>query len=634
MIRIPRFLFMTHILLSSVPGQVAEAAVAAEDPMAVEVAVAAEAPVTAEAVASPPPSDSVPGRSVGGRFYHPPEGFIPTQALPEDFHARVRGIRLDRKDAFEGSVAHTRAERKLFGVGNRLHILSRESTLRRRLLFSEGVAIDKDRLAETERALRAEEFLSDAVIAVRPLPGGECDVLVTTFDQWTLVPGAGVTIQNLKPSDVYLWRWNRILEDEWLWWAGVFETNLLGTGTRVGAAVRHDLERDAVLGVFNNNNLTPLKLQVGAEAAWLSDGDSLYLRLGKPLLSRSDRYGYSLSVTSRELSERVYFDANNLDALPRGIADTAAGSPHLLRLFDRVATRDVQADAVRSFGSSLKLNVGPTFRYLGHHDVGGLGDADTALSPYAPLPASALDPEPRTDVLIGASISLSRYGYRTARNFRNLKWNESLETGWRLTTKAAFNQPWLGARDRDLQLVQEAALSRFLGDAFYLSGACSWQAFLSSGGDLRDGRTEARGEASWREHPLTATWISASWSGLFATPRSVQLPLGELTGLPGYPSFYYAGQARFLASAEQRLFPEFEFATLVPAFSAFVAAGNTFPSREDFDPSRLHWSAGLGLRLGRSKSVQKTVQHINVNFPIGDRYLKGPVVSILARKSL
>ena len=51
-------------------------------------------------------------------------------------------------------------------------------------------------------------------------------------------------------------------------------------------------------------------------------------------------------------------------------------------------------------------------------------------------------------------------------------------------------------------------------------------------------------------------------------------------------------------------------------------------------PADLHWSLGLGLRLGRSKSTQKMVQHINLTFPLGDKYLSGPVVSVLAKKHL
>ncbi len=571
--------------------------------------------------------------SAAGRFYQPPPGFVTTQQLAPDFRATIRSLSFDRRDAFDGTVAHTDLERKVFAFGNRIHVESRESTLRRRLLFREGGEVTADLLAETERVLRAEEFLSDAIIAVRS-DSDSCDIMVTTFDQWTTVPGGGLQVQDLKPGDVFLGRWEKILRDEWYWWAGISEANVLGTGTKVAAALRHDPIRDTRSLAFTNNNLTSERLQISATAAWLSDGDSLIFKINKPLLSRTDRYAYGATLTAQENSERVYFDNNRLGELPAAIAKDAAGKPGLLRVFDRVATQEIALTADRSFGTDLKLNIGPTFTFHDHYGHGKLGEPDTALLPYVRLPASALDPEARTDALAGAAVSLYKYAYATSRNFRNLKWSESVPTGWRLSSKAAVNQGWLGAGDADFRLSEEAAYTGFWSDRAYLNLVGVWQSFVSPSGDFTDGQTDLGGEAALREHPLTATWLTASWTSLFAAPQSRQLSLGELNGLTGFPSYYYAGQARFLVTAEQRLFPEFEWLTMVPAFAAFVNAGNTFPSASAFAPDDLHYSIGVGLRLGRSKSTLKVVQHINVTFPLGDDYLKGPVVSILAKKNL
>jgi hypothetical protein len=568
------------------------------------------------------------------RLYQAPPGYLTTKELPKDFRAVIRSIAFDRKDAFDGTVAHSDLERKLYRIGNRIHIESRESTLRRRLLFKEGGDATPDMLAETERVLRAEEFLSDAIIAVHPLDSGACEILVTTFDQWTTVPAAGLKAQNLQVADILLWRWRRIKDDEWYWVLGLSETNLLGTGTKVGAALMRDPIRETRSVTFTNNNLTSQKLQVSAYAAWLSDGDSVVMKINRPLLSRTDRYAYGLTLTTQENSEWLYFDANRLDDLPDSLAEDLAGEPQVLRLFKRVATQEIAASATRSFGTDLKFNIGPTFTFRDHYHRGGLGKADSALFPYEPIPSSAQAPEKRTDALAGAAMSLYRYGFRTTRNFRNLKWSESVETGWRLTAKAALNQTWMGAQDSDYRLSQEGLYTGFWNDRVFLNTGYTWQSYLSSEGDFADGQTDAWAEAALREHRLTASWLTASWTHLFASPRSRQLTLGELNGLTGFPSYYYAGQARFLATAEQRLFPEFEWLTMVPAFAAFVNAGNTFPSYRDFDAGDLHWSAGLGLRLGRSKSTTKAVQHISLAFPIGDDFLAGPTLSILAKKSL
>lgn len=568
------------------------------------------------------------------RFYKPPEGYLTSSQLPAGYRAVIRSIALDRRDAFDGSVAHSGLERQVFALGNRIHMESRESTVRRRLLFAEGGAVTADLIAETERALRSEEFLSDAILSVHPLDSGACDVMVATFDQWTTVPGAGVQVQNLKAVDLVKGRWGKLLDEEWFWFAGISESNLLGTGTKVAAALKHDLLRDTRSLAATNNNLTSQRLQILAHAAWLSDGDSLVFRINKPLLSRTDKYAYGATLTSQENSERVYFDNNRLGELPDRVAEGMAGKPGVARLFERVATQEIALTATRSYGSLLKFNVGPIFTFRDRYHAGGLGESDTALAPYVNLPASALTPEKRTDALAGAAVSLYKYGYRTTRNFRNLKWSESVETGWRLTAKAALNQKWLGAGDGDLRLIEEAVYTGFWDDRIYVTTGLGWQSFVSGSGDMADGQTDAWAEAALREHPLTATWATAAWTHLFATPKSRQLSLGELNGLTGFPSYYYAGQARLLATVEQRLFPTFEWLTMVPSFAAFFNAGNTFATAQAFDPGDLHYSVGLGLRLGRSKSTQKVVQHLNVTFPLGDDYLSGPVVSVLAKKNL
>jgi hypothetical protein len=567
-------------------------------------------------------------------FFKPYTGFRPAEDLPEDFRARIRSITFDRRDAFAGSTAHGSLDRKLFRIGNRLHVVSRESTIRRRLLFREGGLADKKLLTESEKALRSEEFLADAILEAKIIDDSICDIRVTTFDQFTTIPVAGAMNPALKAGDLFSGSWSRITGGEWLWSAGLVETNLLGTGTKVGAVFRHDLERDTKELTFTNNNLSPQKLQVTAYSALLSDGHSLILKVEKPLLSSRDRYGYSLNLASLETSERLYYDDNLLDTLPAGEAERASGVPHVVRLFNRVATQDINLGGTASFGEGLKFDIGPVFDYRDRYNVGGLGPADTSLLKTEALPASALNPETRTDAALGLAMSLYRYRYQSARNYHNLKWNESVATGWRLTAKAALNQEWLGATYGDYKLFGEAAYNDAWSDLAYLNLIATWQSFVDARGRWRDGQLDASWEGQWKPRPITATILSSSWSQLYGAPQSRQLLLGAINGLSGYPSYYYAGQARILATAEQRVFPTFELLTFVPAFSAFVSAGNTFPSYEAFDPENLHYSAGLGLRLGRSKSTQKIVQHWNVCWPVGDAHLRGPIISVVAKKSL
>lgn len=590
-----------------------------------------------------PDSAQAPARDVGvkavravarGRYYAPPAGFVPVASLPADFSARVRSILLDRRGAFEGTAAVTRLEREGYALLERLHVLTRASTLRRRLLFAESSLVTQELLAETERLLRSQEFLSDAYVAAGPVSDGACDIVITTFDQWTTVPGAGFAVRNLNFSNVYHGRWGRIWDDEWYWWFGLLEANLLGTGTHAGLFARHDPERSARELVLSNGKITPLGLKANLDLAWLSDGDSLRLDLSKPLESRSDRHAYGVHLFSQELSERWYFDANRLDTLPAEAARAAAGRDQALALFRRMDTHEAEVWYTRSFGRLLKFDAGPFLRYRERYHAGGTDGPDSALQGYAAAPPGLGEPRQRLDVMPGVVVSLYQYRLHTSRNFRNLKWSENVESGWRLNAEAAKDQEWLGARVSDWRLAGQAAGSIFWDDRFWLNGGGGWNAFLGNGGRLADGRLDAWGEAAFREGPLTASWLSVSWANLVGAAEAEQLTLGDVDGLSGFASHAFAGQARVLLSAEQRFFPDWEWLTMVPAFAAFANAGNAFPSWRDADPGDLHASLGFGLRLGRSKSTQKVVQHINVNFPLGERFLPGAVVTVLAKKSL
>jgi len=552
------------------------------------------------------------------RFFQPAEGFTRAKDLPDTFSAKVRSIQLSIKDAFEGSATHSDAEQWVYDVGNKLHIESRPGTIRRRLLFQEGDTVTKSLLLEAEKSLRQEEFLADAIIEVMRWEDGTAHIIVTTYDQWTTVPGFSI---------------NR-LGGKWIYWVGPVESNLFGTGQRLGFFVGHDQIRDTRWLDYANNALTPERLRFASHAAWLSDGYSTLFSLSKPLESRNSRWSFSSSFAADKTSEDVFFDANRLSSLPDSLRRKLGGDYYIQTQFKHVVTQDANLSVTRSFGYHTKLSVSPTFDWEDRYNAGEV-ITNVPLYQYARPPLSALHPYERHDYLLGLSLSVYQYDYKTVQNFNNLKWSETLETGWRLSTKVAKDQSWLGARNDDWYLSHAAVFNDAWWDSFFMNTSASLHYFVSPNG-FDDGYASAFGEMQWKPVYLTSSFLAVTWNHFFASERSQQVLLGEDNGLNGYPSFYFAGQARILIEAEQRLFPPFEIGTVVPALAVFANAGNTFPAYADFDWDKLHYSVGLGLRLGASKSTQKVVNHVNLSWPIGEKELSSPwpVFSIRAKKSL
>jgi hypothetical protein len=149
-----------------------------------------------------------------------------------------------------------------------------------------------------------------------------------------------------------------------------------------------------------------------------------------------------------------------------------------------------------------------------------------------------------------------------------------------------------------------------------------------------EGSASANMEVQWKPVFSTASVLAAQFDNLFAGAASRRLYLGEESGLVGFPNYYYSGKARVLFSAEQRLFPSFELGTIVPAFAVFVNAGNAYAAYNQVDLHDLHYAAGISLRLGASRSVQKIINHIDVAWPIGEKNLGSWSWGILATASL
>jgi hypothetical protein len=95
-----------------------------------------------------------------------------------------------------------------------LHPRSRESTIRRQLLFAAGDSVDTLLVGETMRRLRRQRLFSDVVLQARRCDSSGVALTLRTRDSWTLRPRAQVR----TPSILSL---------------GVEERNFLGTGRSI-----------------------------------------------------------------------------------------------------------------------------------------------------------------------------------------------------------------------------------------------------------------------------------------------------------------------------------------------------------------------------------------------------------------
>jgi hypothetical protein len=106
-----------------------------------------------------------------------------------------------------------------YRTANRLHVATRQEVVRRELLFREGDCYDVERLRDSERLLRALDFIAGVDIFGVRQADGSVHVLVDTQDEWSLRIGAAVGGGDRSGLSKV-----RVRED-----------NLFGTGNQVAA---------------------------------------------------------------------------------------------------------------------------------------------------------------------------------------------------------------------------------------------------------------------------------------------------------------------------------------------------------------------------------------------------------------
>ena len=406
------------------------------------------------------------------RFYQPPPGLHIRQGPSRGFPRR----RPHHPPRSQGRLRRLRgpygSRTQVFAFGNRIHIDSRETTVRRRLLVPRG----RGSHAGPARRNRARAPLRGIPVrrhhrGTGPVDSGRCDVTVTTFDQWTTVPGAGV--QGAGPQG--FGRVHGPLGQD----PGRRMVLVAGSVRDQSLRHRHARGRGPQARSHPRHPLPGLHQQQS--------------HLPEPAGFRRTMPGFPTGIpwcsrSTVRCSRAPTVTRTAPRSPPRRMPSSTISTPTAWTNFPTTWPRRSPTIARRPCAYSIawpprkspSRPCGPSGRTSSSTSAppspSGIATTTAAwASPTPrrcltfPSPPRPLRPTPASTPWPARPSACIEYAYRTARNFRNLKWSESVETGWRLTAKAAMNQEWLGAGDADFRLSQEAQYTGFWRDMAYLN---------------------------------------------------------------------------------------------------------------------------------------------------------------------
>ncbi len=561
--------------------------------------------------------------------------FTPAQAFEDEGAFKIDSIQYHIGDAFDDSRYHTKYDKWAYDLLNWIHIETRETTVRKLLLFNQGDYIDSMTIQEAERFLRTQRYLSDASISIESIDGKNI-AHVNTSDNWTLTLPLSVGFSGSE------WSYDNLN-----YGIGIQESNFLGLGQTLGFYYGHNEFRDMLQLEYSDPHFLFRYNHLDFLYSYNTDGYLASWKMYIPFLSRSqNQWAYTLEgYKDKQISyfygsgklppgAKPYETEKSLDSLPLYNGDE---SVQLMKV------KEFKDDSLsfrfsRSFGGTYrKLYIGATYDYRRTTAQDGqlfryiFTDGYQA---YAIDSASAVNewmPETK-DSRLGLYLMLSNIHYEKIKNLHNVKWTEDIEKGYSLKAQLSKNYEQLGSDNNDIRLDFWTELH--LGSGMNHLNLKSNMHFYLDHGKQREYFGKVRGEYIFHPNNTLSTALLGQVDFYEDAKFGRQLSLGGSDGFVGFPTGFYAGQARVYGSLEQRWFPDFEVATLMPVFVAFGSVGETAWDLDDINRKDLVYVVGFGARFAQTKSISRLINKLDVSFPINGARKGEPHYSVTTTYSL
>lgn len=480
-----------------------------------------------------------------------------------------------------------------FRMANKIHITTREDTIRRELLLGTGDSWDALKALESERNLRQLNIFRRVDIRPEPRTDGRADLLARTQDSWTLNIKAGASTEGGQTSFSY----------------GLNEDNLLGTGK--SATVAHsesgDLKRTDFR--YSDSRFLSTRYALNPFYAFTPRGDSVGTDLIRPFFSLDTPYGVGANW-SHTIDESILY-RNGVEY-----------SKFLLKTDNVFATYGRRLGADDAFVQRLEAGY-----YFQKDQFYPLNLIDT-------VPGTLPKDRRMSGPAVGYSWVQPRYVKETYIN--KMERVEDFNMGNEFQIFAGYAAQAFGS-DRD----------RFFFNAldqhgFYLMPGRFFLAQVGAKGRALNGKPDntlvfANFNLFWKsERPFAQTLVGhAEVNKGRALDGENQILLGGNNGLRGYKNFSFTGSESVLVNLEDRFFIPGEHFHLVRFGGAvFFDSGAVAPAGAGLTWKNYYSDVGLGLRVSPTRSQSGNV----VRLDLARSLQRGPgpdrwVVSITGRQA-
>jgi len=498
-------------------------------------------------------------------------------------------ITLETNNVFD--LTDERENNFLFRLVNKLHIVTKEDTIRKQLLIQPGDTYSVRLVAETERILRARAYLYDVEISTANAQQGNVDLNVMTRDVWTLKPG--LTASRTGGENKFG------IELE--------ELNLLGYGQEIRVARVDDVDRTTKSFQFSDPHIGHSWVSGTLSLSDNSDGRSTSASLVRPFYALDTRWSLGGALFDDDRRTAFYT-----------LGEEAAEYQHRRQLYSIFGgwSKGLQNNRVRRYQAGYVFD-------------------DNRFSPVADGSLPAIVPQDRKLSYPFIGVDFIEDEFTTTRNKEQIGRTEDFYMGQRISARLGYASESFGA-DRNA-LVYSGNFSRGFG-------AIETKALLTSlwaSGRIENGSTKnamlglnARFYLHQSEKRMFF-WTIDGVSGKSLDQDNI-VELGGDTGLRGYPLRYQSGDSKLLFTVEQRIFWDwYPFRLFRVGAAVFADAGRTWGDNAT-NATELGWlrDVGFGLRFAPTRTGFSKILHLDIAFPLdGDASIDDVQILLESKRS-
>jgi outer membrane protein assembly factor BamA len=486
---------------------------------------------------------------------------------------RVGSINIDAGNIFD--LSKKRERRFLHRAANKLHITTRVSVIRDQLLFSEGNLFAVNKLAETERNLRRQNYLISAEVTPVELCGNHVNIQVKTRDNWTLTPG--VTFSRLGGN-------NRTGVE-------IQEHNLFGLGKSLSLNYRKNSERNTKLFEYIDPQLFGSRRRLSLSLQDNSDGKGHTLDLNLPFYELDNKRSWGFRSSRLKQKTPLY----NVGKITNKITNEKENHSIFYGWSKGRSTQNqINEEAI------TRYKVGWTFTKT---------DFLKSSNGLLTTPTKILESFPWIE------YSNLKDEYITKTNFKTMGKIEDISLGRSFTLGMGFLHTSLGSDDNYLKL--SGAYSNGYKINSNSLAFVKLEDINYIGNGIRKGNSlSLQTEFSHFNHSGNDLSLTTKLTSSDNLKLNEQILLGGETGLRGYPKAYSSGTTSLIFQAEKRFHFDWYPLHLAKFGAVLFSDIGTAWGGDYTDDGKLLADVGIGLRMIPTRSSSAKTIQIDLAFPL------------------